>query len=303
MNNTDNKKIQLSILIFGALLLPYSAFASTVHLETSHTDFFVGDTILVNVKVDTKDADINAVEGRISLEYQHDTVVVQDISVSESSFSVWPTKPSPGEDLTTITFAGGAPGGIPRQDAIVFKIALTLKNVGQIILKPTDMSVYLNDGKGTRESVDVQDLVITVVPQETGFAPINDLDALISGDSTPPEPFEIFAGRDDSVFEGKKFLSFSTVDGQSGIKYYEVREGGLPPVRSNGTYILQNQDTSTKVIVVAYDAAGNVRESVYEPTSSYLNLIALVASVMLLFVLFVAVRLLVKKKKNDSTQK
>jgi len=287
--------LSFCFLIFTFSIFPLSVSASTVYLETAHTDFFVGDTILVDVKVDSKDADINTIEGKISLEYLPDTVVIRDISVSGSSFSLWTNKPSLSEDLKTISFAGGVPGGLQRQDATVFKIALILKNAGQILLNPTDMSVYLNDGKGTRDTTGVQNLVITVLPQETGFTPINDLDVLISEDKIPPEPFEILAGQDDSVFEGKKFLSFNTIDEQSGIKYYEVREGGLPPVRSNGTYILQNQDTSTKVIVVAYDAAGNARESVYDPTSSYPNLIAIIVSIMLLFV---AVRLLLKKKKK-----
>jgi len=293
MHTLSNKKIPLSILVFSAIFLPYSVFASNVYLETAHTEFFVGDTILIYVKVDSKNKEINAVEGNISLYYVPDTVLIKDISFSESSFSLWPNKPSLSEDLKTISFAGGVPSGLQHQDATLFKIALNLKNTGQITLNPTDISVYLHDGKGTRDITEVQNLTINVLSQEIGYKPINDLETLISEDKTPPESFEIFAGQDESVFEGKKFLSFSTIDEQSGIKYYEVKEGDLPPIRSGGTYILQNQDTSTKVIVVAYDVAGNARESIYDPTYSYLNLVVIVAFVLLL--LLVAFRFLVKK--------
>lgn len=302
MKIVPNKEIHLAILALAALLLPYSAFASTVYLETAHADFFVGDTIVVDVKVDATDADINAIDGRISIEYPPDAASIQDISVSGSGFSLWANKPSLGEDLKTISFAGGVPGGLQRQDAILFKIALTLKNTGQITLSPVDVFVYLNDGKGTRNSASVQNLAITVLPQETGLTPINDLDALISGDTTPPEPFEILAGQDDSVFDGKKFLSFSTIDGQSGVKYYEVREGGLPPIQSGGTYVLQNKDT-TIVVVVAYDAAGNARESIYEQTTSYRNIIVSVAFVLLLLLaLFIVISKIKRKKSKWQTE-
>lgn len=301
MDKLFNKKICFLILAFNALLLPHSAFAANVYLETAHTEFFLGDTVLIDVKIDSENKEINAVEGKISLEYLPDTVLIRDISLSGSSFPLWPGKPSLSEDLKTISFVGGVPSGLTSRDATLFKIALNLKNTGQIILNPADISVYLNDGKGTKDVINTQNLALNVLPQETDYEPINELEILISGDKTPPEPFEVVAGQDDSVFDGKKFLSFSTVDEQSGIKYYKVKEGDLPPVRSNGTYVLQNQDTPTRVTVVAYDAAGNARESVYDSEYPYFNLAVIIALIALLLVV---VGFVVKKrKKNDFVQK
>src|SRR3989344_5865360 len=145
-------------LVLSAIFLPYSVFASNVYLETARTEFFVGDTILIDVKVDPEDKEINAVEGKISLDYLPGAVLIRDINLSESSFSLWPNRPSPSEDLKTISFVGGVPGGLKHQDATLFKIALNLKNTGQITLNPADISVYLNDGKGTRDNTNVQNL-------------------------------------------------------------------------------------------------------------------------------------------------
>src|SRR3989344_1763786 len=151
MNKACNKKIYLSILLFSALVPPYSAFASTVYLETAQRDFLAGDTILVDVKVDSEGAEINAVEGNISLDSPSGAALVRDISVSGSSFSLWPNRPLLSEDLQTISFAGGVPNGLKQEGATVFKIVLTLKSAGQITLNPASISVYLNDGKGTRD--------------------------------------------------------------------------------------------------------------------------------------------------------
>jgi len=81
-------------------------------------------------------------------------------------------------------------------------------------------------------------------------------------DTEQPEPFDIFIARDASIFEGKKFLSFSTTDSISGIDYYEVNEGtGWKGTES--PYVLENQDFlgSRKVGVRAVDRANNMVEA------------------------------------------
>ena len=107
--------------------------------------------------------------------------------------------------------------------------------------------------------------------------------------------FDIYAGQEGSVYDGKKFLSFNTTNAQSGIAYYDVREGGLPPVRSHGTYILQEQHTPVHVTIIAYDSAGNARESIYSSmpyTVSYPIVIVIILMIMILvFVMY-------KKRKS-----
>jgi hypothetical protein len=291
-----NKGYSIFTLIISVVCLPHSVFASNFYLETEHTQFFVGDTVLVDVKIDSEGKKINAAEGRISIQYPQDALRIKDINVSGSSFSLWPDKPSfLSEEATTISFAGGIPSGLKQQGATVFKFALNFKDVGDITLTPEDISVYLHDGSGTKDTTNTRSLILHVVPREFGDRSTDDLDVAIAKDTTPPLPFEIFVGQDNSVFDGKTFLSFSTVDEQSGIKYYEVSEGILPPIRSDGIYVLQNQDAKTKVLVVAYDAAGNARESVYEHAYPYRNNVLIVGLALLLLLILIYVR---KKKKR-----
>ena len=288
MKIISNKKIY-SILIFSAIFLPYSVFASNVYIDTNRPDFFVGDTIMFSVRVDSGNKNINAVEGNVLLGYTIDSVALIDINTSGSEFSIWPSRPLPSVNNTDISFSGGIPGGLNSNDAIVFNIVLKLQKVGPIILTPNNFFVYLNDGKGTRDKVNVKNLVINVLPKKSGSQPVDDWNSLISNDKTPPEPFKIYLGQEGSVFDGKKFLSFSTTDKQSDISYYEVIENGLPPVRSSNTYILKEQIKPVKVTIIAYDSSGHARKSTYNSAPynvSYLIIITLV----LLIVAFVIYR-------------
>ncbi len=84
-------------------------------------------------------------------------------------------------------------------------------------------------------------------------------------DTTLPEAFEIKIGKDPSIFEGKYFLSFANQDKMSGIDYYEVKEGKRDFRRTASPYLLEDQSLVKKIIVRAYDKAGNYQESEIKP--------------------------------------
>ncbi|MDO8493280.1 MAG: hypothetical protein Q7S19_01930, partial [bacterium] len=141
---------------------------------------------------------------------------------------------------------------------------------------------------------------INVLPKKPDSKSVDDWGSLVSNDKTPPEPFEIYLGQESSVFEGKKFLSFSTIDKQSDIAYYEVIEGDLPPVRSRDTYILQEQNKPVKVTVIAYDTAGNARKSVYSGVSPVSYNISYPFVIIIILVLSIFVFMIFRKMKRSS---
>jgi len=290
-----NKNIFL-IFTLVVIFLPYPIFAATVYIDTNHSDFFVGDSIIFNVRINSESKNINTVEGNILLKYEPESVFINHLILSESNFSLWPHEPLLSDDLKTISFVGGIPRGLNSKDAVLFKIVLNLEKVGQITLTPSDIAVYLNDGKGTKDVVNNKSLVVNVLSQKPNSQSVNDWSSVISTDKTPPEAFEIFAGQEGSVFNGKKFISFNTTDKQSGIGYYEVIEGNLPPVRSGNTYILQEQNKPVKVVVIAHDISGNTRKSIYNPT--VFN--TLYPIIIILIIIFLIINFLIfKKKKNN----
>ncbi len=288
MSKLFNKKIYFFFLVFSALLLPYLVFASTVYIDTNHSDFFVGDTTLFSVRINSENKDINTVEGEVLLDYAAGALSLTDINTAGSKFSLWPGKPLPSEHNARISFTGGSPGGFVSNDAIVFNIVLKLQETGQIILSPNNIGVYLNDGKGTKDKVSAKDLIINILPQKPGAQSADDWNAIISNDKTAPEPFEITLGKDPSVFDNQYFISFFTTDAESGIAYYEVQEGTRDFVRTESPYLLQDQSLKNLIKVRAIDKAENERIAELAPSRDSLQniLIWTIVALVLLITIF-----------------
>jgi hypothetical protein len=262
-----SKKIKLFLLACSAVFLPHLVFASTLYVGTDHSDVFVGDTILFSVRIDSENRDINAVEGEVALDYSADAASLADINTAGSKFSLWPAKPSPSENNTSISFVGGSPGGLITKDAIVFSFVLKLQKSGQITLSPKNIGVYLNDGKGTKDAVGVKDLTVNVLPEKSDAPSADDWDAIISKDKTAPESFKVTLGKDSSIFNNQYFISFFTTDAQSGVAYYEVQEGGSGYARTESPYLLQDQSLKNLIKVNAIDKAGNERIEEFMPSA------------------------------------
>jgi hypothetical protein len=80
-------------------------------------------------------------------------------------------------------------------------------------------------------------------------------------DSTPPEPFNPEIGSDSGIFEGKKFVSFSTVDKTSGISHYKVKFGRFDSAKIAETQYFQIPKffIGDQITIEAVDNAGNIR--------------------------------------------
>ena len=105
--------------------------------------------------------------------------------------------------------------------------------------------------------------------------------------------FAIDLGMDTSIFDGRRFISWSTTDNGSGIDYFTVTEDDLPPVLSSSPYVLQKQDNTKNISVTAYDKAGNSRVVSYEPKN---NILSIIFILLLIIVLFVYIKF---KKRNE----
>jgi hypothetical protein len=82
---------------------------------------------------------------------------------------------------------------------------------------------------------------------------------LVQNDRTPPESFDAVVARDKEAFGGSYFVSFAATDGQSGVNYYEVKEGSMEPEKAVSPYVLKDQMLSQEITITAVDFAGNVR--------------------------------------------
>lgn len=246
-----------------AVFAPLGVSAATVSLEASRTSLTVGDTAIITVKVSAEGKVVNTVEGDLAVNSVGGDIAVQEFSLANSAFGLWPQTPVLSADGRTVTFVGGVPGGFSIEGATIFKVIVEATKAGTVTIRPQKISVYENDGNGTKLPVQSRGITLSVAPKSTNREPINDWDAIVTEDTTKPEEFIIVPGQNDNLFEGKKFVYFSALDNQSGIDYYDVSENGEKPVKSGSTYVLKDQSDTVRLSVTAYDKAGNKRTATY----------------------------------------
>lgn len=299
----NNSSIRYSVLILAFVtLLPFSASAATVYLESSRATISVGDTVVLTAKINADGVTINAVEGDIAMESGGNVVAVQEFCLANSAFGLWPRTPSLSNDGTVISFVGGVPGGFNIEGATVFKIILQAKKEGVVTIAPQNIVVYASDGKGTKLPVQIKKITLNVEAKKGGVAPVDEWNGIVSGDVVPPEDFIVVLGQDATLFGGKKFAFFSALDNQSGISYYEVSENNKPAIRSGSTYVLQDQVGATKLNVIAYDKAGNKKVAIYPSSTetrkniSWLIVGIIICVIVIGWILFRKIR----KSKKDA---
>jgi len=108
--------------------------------------------------------------------------------------------------------------------------------------------------------------------------------------------------RDDSMFDGNYFLTFSTTDKTSGIAHYDVVEGLSLQEDTTSPYALKDQTLKQSLVVRAFDKAGNSVDYTVRGTSTiaelrsikYIPYIIVGAVILLLGFIFNAIR----KKKH-----
>ena len=274
------------LLICTLTLLPFKVSAIDIFANKGGYAT-ANDTILLKVYINTEGVEINSIDGTIIINKPE---IVKNILVGGSIFSLWPNKPSLLKN--EISFAGGSTAGVSGPSLHLFTIAVKPENAGDIILSVKKANVYKNDGKGTSVPVPVKDIKVSVDNASTNTT--DSLAGLIGSDKNAPKKFDVEVGHDPSVFDDKHFLSFNTTDEDSGIDYYEVTEEGFETVRSGSPYILRDQALKSKVIVKAYDKAGNTREALFDPGAQK-GARNLIIAVILLILLRVIINLIRRK--------
>jgi len=243
-------------LAFVALVFPLHAHAATAFLTADTSSVQVGDTVAVRFLLNTEGEPINAAEGDIAISAEPGAITVTQLTTAGSVLSFWPQTPSLSSTQSTVTFIGGTPGGFNQSDALAFTIVFTAKTPGDITFSPARMSLFANDGNATRVSATLQPFTLTVLPS-TG-APTTDVwTSTIASDNTEPKNLTAIFGQDSAAYDGKRFVSISAQDDESGVAYFEVQEGDYPAVRSGNVYVLRDQANTKAVVVTAYDNAGN----------------------------------------------
>lgn len=279
MRNKKLKRIILNFtLSFCVLTFVFCIFSkadgAVLYLEPPQGEYQSGDTFLVDIKIDPEGECLNAVETGII--FPQDILKFVDFSKGKSILSLWAKEPNDSGGF--VDFSGGIPGGfcgrIPGDPGpsnilgqIVFQIpSLSIsqekENVFEIKFSENSQ-VLLNDGLGTPAKLTTQGAIFKILPK---IEPSKDeWREKLAQDDIPPEVFEIQALQDPTIFEGKYFIIFHTVDKQTGLDCYEVKEGDREWTKAESPYPIKDQSLKNIIKVKAVDKAGNERIAEYKP--------------------------------------
>ncbi|MDO8617977.1 MAG: hypothetical protein Q7N87_03795 [Candidatus Uhrbacteria bacterium] len=287
------KKLMLFFSCFGVGLFFVSpALAVNLLFESSTQKVSVGQEIEIQLILDTKQDEVNAIEGMFI--YPSTLLELESVRDGGSMVSFWIEPPrAPPAVAGQMGFSGVMPGGIEDHHVFLFAVRFKALTQGSASTFLRDVQVLRHDGRGT--PVEVSTSPLTILIHSAGVAPPPILPAFI--DVTPPEPFTPQILRDPNVFDHHWFVAFATQDKGSGIDHYEIKESRDP---KNGVwqsavspYLLQDQTRGSSVSVRAIDRAGNQRVEILPPTFDWITLViwiivgGLSLTAMMIFVKFI----------------
>ena len=275
------KVFKFLAVVFSLLLFAFSStisvFATELYLEPSEGNYRPGDTFLVEIKIETEEECVNIVEANLS--FSQDTLDAIDFSPGESILTLWLKAPTIDKSKGEISLIGGIPGGycgrIPGDPGvsnligrIIFKVpGIMVEELGENLaeVKFLDSSqVFLSDMLGTKAQLTTRGAKFEILSEEPEVSK-GEWQEELEKDTIPPELFEIEITQHPSIFEGQYFIVFSTTDKQTGLDYFEVKEGKKDWKRVTSPYLLEDQSLHSIIRVKAVDKAGNERIAEYVP--------------------------------------
>jgi len=171
MKNKLNKPLASVFLAF-LLAVSFASIsdAATFYLLPSSATTYEGDSIVVEVRMNTEGANINAVQAIVK--FPPESIEAVDINKGNSVLSLWPEEPYFINEAGKAVFTGGLPQGFIG-DGLIGTIIFRPKAIGQATVGFADNSqALLNDGQGTAAPVAFLEGVYEITPRPVGLPQI-----------------------------------------------------------------------------------------------------------------------------------
>jgi hypothetical protein len=288
--------ILIPIFIVVLFLTVKTSQASILYFEPQNSSYENNREFIITARIDLQNNEtINLVEGYIN--FPANVLMAKDVSLGDSILTIIPQQPVIDNQKGIINFAGGVPNGYSGKingDAgpsnTLIKIIFQAKNIANnnLIQFSSNSRVYLNDGLGTPAKLNFEPAIINIIAP-TNNQPISQWEEQLSQDNIIPEQFSIDLQRDKNVFNNKWFITFSTIDKQTGIDHYEVKDGQDPWQKTESPYLLKNQTLTHLIQVKAVDKARNERIGLLRPNKNLLVIYLIVTIVILLIIILIIV--------------
>ncbi|MBI5045770.1 MAG: hypothetical protein HZC14_02075 [Candidatus Niyogibacteria bacterium] len=134
-------------VIFLSLGSAHNVFAASIYVLPEQGNFSRGETLSVDIKIDSEGEDINAVQGTIH--WPANVLEFIDASKDSSVFNFWVTDPVLSGDASSLNFIGGTAKGISGGALQVLKLRFKTIGVGTADMAVLDAAVIASDGRGT----------------------------------------------------------------------------------------------------------------------------------------------------------
>ncbi len=282
-----------AVFIVYATLFATPAHAALLYFDPGEVSVFRGDSVTLELRIDTDEGEcINTVNAVI---HYDPSIQVVDVTRGDSILNLWVENPVINTEAHTVTFAGGIPGGYcgriqgdPRLTNVLLGIVVRSpgfsigagENPSARIWLDENSEVFLHDGYGTNATVRLQDAKI-LLQSSAGGTTQDEWRNQVQGDNDLPSDFTITLSKDEFAFSGKYFITFNSIDKQSGIDHYEVMEepfsefysfnwgrADAPWIVTESPYLLEDQTLNSTIRVKAIDKAGNERIAVLVPDTA-----------------------------------
>jgi len=311
MQNYISKFRIITFLIIGFVLFPAVSLAAKLYLEPAQGQYYQGDNFMVEVRIDPENECINTVNANIS--FSQDILKADQFSQGNSILTLWVKNPEISQDSGIISFIGGIPGGFcgrlagdPGRSNLLGKIVFQVKEVNSELLSgktaarvkfSDDSQILLNDGFGTPAKLITQNAEFNILAG-AAQTPKTEWQEELEKDLIPPEPFGVEALKNPSIFNNKYFIVFSTSDKQTGVDFYEVKEGERDWKRAVSPYLLENQRLGSIIKVKAVDRAGNERIIEYLPPKKPIPYWLIIPVLILGAAIWLLIRKILKSKRK-----
>lgn len=218
------------------LLLTLTNIGAVAHAEVVKT----GSTFFIPVHFERGPESINVIEGSLRIP---SGITVEHIDTTDSSLNVFANGPIHDLSQGTIEFTGGTPEGISETNGLLFTIQARADAEGIYTIIPASVSAFEHNGEGTQVGITVPAVTVTVRD-----------DGSVEATPTTNRSTELVTaiGKEDSLFEGKWFVTFYGGAKGSPVDHYEVKEGWFGnSVPAERYHVLRDQSRSATLWVTA----------------------------------------------------
>ncbi|MBU1046499.1 hypothetical protein KKH36_01820 [Patescibacteria group bacterium] len=155
------KKIFLSALLSLIFLTSVNVTeAATLYLLPEYKNIDIGQEFYIDVKVNSQDEFINAVQSTIS--FPSNMIEIIGTDKQNSIFNFWINEPDASADKSEITFIGGSAKGISGDSLQILRIKCKSVGTGIAEINISESVVTANDGKGTNILSTIEKIKINV---------------------------------------------------------------------------------------------------------------------------------------------